>query len=613
MFGFNIIGIKILMYLLAKEQDGQGLTKYKICSRAAARVLSTLICLALLASFPCVGSHAYANLPGNIRIGLNYGGGSGAGKASSSYDVYGKDGVSVGYSDGGEGYMHFCELKFPDANSRLSLIKHSFSKSHAVVTGRDTYSFQEISGRVKALQQKGYDPYLAFLGRWVLIVDFYASQELAQAAINTYFAAQFPGYGFNAEPLSGKYILAAIGKMRMFIFDAGGGNLIIHPLGSGDGGGLALIELNGKKYRGAIEINRRKAGEMIAVNYVSMDDYLYGVVPREIGASSPAEALKAQAVAARSYAAKNIGKHGADGFDLCTTTHCQVYGGYESENTRSSDAVDATSGEIVTYKGSPAEVYYFDSSGGHTENSMNVWGGREYPYLKGVEDKYESGNSHNYVWEAVYTAEELKSKLAGSGVHIGDITGVSVTKTSAAGSAIEVTITGTEGVKVYTNGSCRTFLGNLQSQMYTVYTQNAIGADNAVGSGSEGANGGGSEGANGGGSEGANASGSKGANAGGSGGGYYAIGAEGDARQVSGPKEAVASDGRTVSLPGVGGAAVSDSGTAGFQAKGQTFRFAGRGWGHGVGMSQEGAKGMAGSGFSYEQILTHYFPGCAVE
>ena len=151
-----------------------------------------------------------------------------------------------------------------------------------------------------------------------------------------------------------------------------------------------------------------------------------GVVPKEIEPYSHPEALKAQAVAARTYTIKNLSKHGTYGFQLCPTTDCQVYGGYSCESAASNAAVNATKGLVVTYNGSPASVYYFSSSGGFTENVRNVWGNLTYPYLTSVEDKYEKGDSYNYSWTKTFTIDRLTEIMASKGYNVGNVQSVSI-------------------------------------------------------------------------------------------------------------------------------------------------------------------------------------------
>lgn len=135
----------------------------------------------------------------------------------------------------------------------------------------------------------------------------------------------------------------------------------------------AHFALAGRSYRGILEILAKKGG-LTAVNLVPLDDYLLSVVPEEMPTDWPAEALKAQSIAARSFALHNRDRHGADGFDLCTTTHCQVYTGVGAEKTASTAAIKATEGEVLFYGTEPIDALFHTDSGGMTENSENVWG-----------------------------------------------------------------------------------------------------------------------------------------------------------------------------------------------------------------------------------------------
>ena len=147
------------------------------------------------------------------------------------------------------------------------------------------------------------------------------------------------------------------------------------------------VSLNGKKYRGRIEVSVNNRGTLTVVNVVKLEDYLRGVVPNELGFPAP-EAQKAQAVAARTYAVRNIGQFAAEGFDLLPTTRSQVYRGYSSENANASQAVEATRGIVATYDGKPINAYYTSTCGGRTENVENIFDTSE-PYLRGVECSLE--------------------------------------------------------------------------------------------------------------------------------------------------------------------------------------------------------------------------------
>ena len=118
----------------------------------------------------------------------------------------------------------------------------------------------------------------------------------------------------------------------------------------------------------------------------SIDDYLRGVVPREMGPKiyDNLDALKAQAVAARTYTLKNLGEFAQEGYDICATPRCQVYGGMTSEHPLSDRAVLETSAEVLLYDGAYAEALYSSTCGGHTENVDVVFPRKANSYLRGV-------------------------------------------------------------------------------------------------------------------------------------------------------------------------------------------------------------------------------------
>ena len=142
-------------------------------------------------------------------------------------------------------------------------------------------------------------------------------------------------------------------------------------------------------------IQPHKAG-LTVINRLLIDEYLYGVVPEEMPASWNIEALKAQAVAARTFALydKLDRKHTQEGFDVCVTTDCQVYGGMDSEAATTNKAIDATKGEVIVYLNQPICSVFHAASGGQTDDSINVWN-VNVPYLRAVEDKEEKKQIQN--------------------------------------------------------------------------------------------------------------------------------------------------------------------------------------------------------------------------
>ena len=224
-----------------------------------------------------------------------------------------------------------------------------------------------------------------------------------------------------------------------------------------------LTWFKGYQWRGDFVYRRASDGNITVINYVGLEDYVKGVLPYEIDPDWPAEAQKAQAVCARSFAL-GTSKHTSEGYDLCNTTNCQVYLGANQATAASDAAVDATQGEYLTYNGEPVIGYFFSSDGGATEDAVNVWGG-DYPYLQGKEDPYETYDSS---WSVTLTAEEVRQKLTSAGYSIGTVANVEVTKRTDTDNVNEVTVTDTTGKQVVIQrDDCRTVFG-LDSIRYTI-------------------------------------------------------------------------------------------------------------------------------------------------
>ena len=137
-----------------------------------------------------------------------------------------------------------------------------------------------------------------------------------------------------------------------------------------DGGEEGTIRVEGRRYRGRIEVFLNERGMLNVVNALPLEQYLRGVVPREMGPAvfDELEALKAQAVAARTYAIANLAEFAEEGYDICATPRCQVYGGVDDEHPLSDRAVAETAGEIAVFDGRPIDALYSSTCGGHTED-----------------------------------------------------------------------------------------------------------------------------------------------------------------------------------------------------------------------------------------------------
>lgn len=331
-----------------------------------------------------------------------------------------------------------------------------------------------------------------------------------------------------------------------------------------------FISFNGKEYRGDFAVFRFSDSDITVINVVKLEEYLYGVVPREMATGHPVEALKAQAVAARTYTCKTLGKYEKWNFDMTDSTADQSYGGVDVEKEDTTDAVNDTKGRIVTYDGEPITTYYFSTSSGWTENSENVWT-TAYPYLVAVEDKYQPVTGLTYSnWSVSFTADEIKSILLGKSVKIGDILGLNVVKKSPSNGALQLEFVGSKDSYSVTKAATKSVFGTseVRSQFFDVIPDNTVACRNL----------------------------------------------EGDIVSKSIAEYKVMTENGAKSISSSLGSAVvagKDKETS-FSMIPKKYTISGKGWGHGVGMSQNGAIGMAKAGFDYDEILEWYYTGTEV-
>jgi stage II sporulation protein D len=220
--------------------------------------------------------------------------------------------------------------------------------------------------------------------------------------------------------------------------------------------GGSEVSLAGKgRYRGAIEIIPSPGG-LNAVNAVELEDYVRGVISKESPASWPLEALKAQAVAARSYAL-SVTKPGA-GFDHYDDTRSQAYGGVAAETARTNQAVTETALQVVLYKGEVAETYFFSTSGGYTENneySSVGFGAAPIPYLRGVPDPYDDASPYHR-WTRKFSQASIQSRLGG--LVRGKLKNIVVTQTGYSPRIVRARVVGTGGTRMVTGPELRSTL-----------------------------------------------------------------------------------------------------------------------------------------------------------
>lgn len=339
------------------------------------------------------------------------------------------------------------------------------------------------------------------------------------------------------------------------------------------GDGLSLVKIsNGHTYRGSFFL-KPNGSKIEIINFLDMEDYLKGVVPSEMPASWPKEALKAQAISARSYAANTM--------MLTSTASSQVYRGYSGEDARTNAAIQETAGLLVKYNGKPIQTFFFSTSGGRTANVGDVWNSnqKDFPYLVSVDDPYESSPYSN--WSETFPSETLLKSFGFTDL-TAQIKDITLSKTGANGEVRGVTLKTSVGDKTVTgNESVIRKLfpvanANVYNQLYSNWFDakvNGTGSsiDLSVQTPS----------------------------------GNTPIG------EMKGQKVQTANGEITLTDSNV--SIQTSNGIVNNEGTGiNSVTLNGKGWGHRIGMSQYGAKGFAERGWTAEQILTHYFQGTIV-
>lgn len=250
---------------------------------------------------------------------------------------------------------------------------------------------------------------------------------------------------------------------------AAAGAVEVRPLSSA--GSVKITD--GYAYRGAIRVMKSpQRWGLTVVNVVPVEEYLYGVVGKEMSPSWHREALKAQAVAARTYAISHKNYFASRGFDMTDDTSSQIYAGINGESPSVIAAVDATRGEILMYGGKPIDAFFCSTAGGWTENSENVWGSR-IPYLRGVSD--DSSRMPSYRWSVTTTPEKLAANLTAAGKGVGKVRSITlsplgkrpmaVSDRGVSGRVLSMTVNGSAGSVRVTGNAFQSIYG-LKSTLF---------------------------------------------------------------------------------------------------------------------------------------------------
>jgi stage II sporulation protein D len=214
------------------------------------------------------------------------------------------------------------------------------------------------------------------------------------------------------------------------------------------------VRVNVATYRGSLKLIVTGQGRINAVNLVDVEEYLYGVVPKEMPPGWPDEALKAQAVVSRTFASYQKEANATREHDISATTASQVYGGVAAETDRTRRAVDATRGRLLTYGGRPALTYFHANSGGVTEDARHVWR-VAIPYLQSIPDE-PSARAPGAAWTAFLTFQQIRDALNRNGLKIGEIRGIEAASVSPSGRITKVKIEHNSGTSVVGGNQFRT-------------------------------------------------------------------------------------------------------------------------------------------------------------
>jgi len=563
--------------------------KFKDVKKIILNICVILIVVTMTGTISNVSAADYSKMK-IIRIGLKYG--SNAVNAANSYAV---NGFTIGYFDEND---YFNEL-YSFSNRFVT-----FAKDKNMYIKGNTVSDSSFSGAVK-------------IGSYHLMVDGdfssitealnfanNATELLKNNGINSVvfpaysdgvFKVKIGEYSSMEEATKNKktvqnllgYKVSEVGNIKnaitvidmndyftVFEFNSSSYWPAVKPIQK-EGTETVLLKNGTSYYHGYFEFKRITGEDINFISVLTLDEYVRGVLPYEMSPSWPLEALKAQAVSARTYAVMGYNKHKSQGFNLCSDTDCQVYKGASQENDRIRTAVSETSGQLLTYEGKPIQTFYHSSNGGYTESVKNVWGSEDKPYYTPVPDTFEDlDKATNGRWSSTVTGAELGEYLRSKKYDIGNVVNAYVSEfTNPAGNVYSVTFVDTTGKKVVIS-KCDNVRIKLSKFVKSPRFKITSGMNTNV----------------------------------------NIITSNGNEEKTIMDSYVISKDGIKTLSGNTDITVKSAEGQNSLQSGGNnTFTFTGTGWGHNVGMSQYGALGMAKQGYTYDFILTYYFQGTKVE
>ncbi len=240
-----------------------------------------------------------------------------------------------------------------------------------------------------------------------------------------------------------------------------------------------FIGVNGKNYRGWIELRKKKNGTLLLINELDIEEYLMGVVAEEIPSTWEFEALKAQAIASRTYALYQKKRAGNRPYHIRATINNQIYSGRRGERDSTVRAVRETEGMVVVYNGEVIPAFYHSSCGGHTEAASELWG-LDVPYLKGVDCDCQEISRYG-LWEKRFSISSLSAALGKMGYRLKGISSMAVGTITPAGRVKEVTVRHAGGASSVPAETLRAAIG--YAQIPSVFFETAMSGSEVVVSG----------------------------------------------------------------------------------------------------------------------------------
>lgn len=580
-------------------------------------IRSLVFLMLLIVAF---GNYTYAETKSTIDVGLIFGSNN-----QFPIGVYSDTGFVFGVSDG-NAFETYLDLS---AYKSLMIYKDGFYEPSGRTLVRTAQSYY-LNGQVKP-------------GYHVQLGEIYASYDEAMtmfltisAVVNDAYLVYDDGWRiFAGQFLTAEEATAGLNDMKgklpeikMMVTDPNPSRVIIgtkdQVIFSYDstektfGFKASIFELAGVKYRNGFIVKRLPGSDFTFINRVTLSEYLYGVLPKELGGNWPIETLKAQAIASRNYVLSAPDKFAAYGFDVCSTVNSQVYGGYSVEHPNTNLAVDQTDGQVLISEGKIVPLYFHSHSGGITDNSENVWSSA-LPYIKSTLDLYSIG-AVGTDWNTTLNRSDIEAKLIVAGYNIGSLKSLKILERSPSGRVAKMAFVGSASTATLSKDKIRTVLGStvVKSLLFSFDSTTAITPEalknasntNTLSTPSDVAS-----------KPTVNDAQATNPKVMLSGGGIYgafidktllSIVENGVEKTVTVnkadliEKTDIYSNALLIAVPYL------YNSTESFDMSGGSVVFYGHGYGHGLGMSQWGARKMAELGKTYEEILLFYYKGTSL-